>query len=136
MKRDNLKNAIKEKFGTITRFAELAGIDRYELQKAFMSFYLDKSPYKELRELAAEKCKEIDPEAVGVFLSDEMIASLRKAITDSGGLKELVKQFEGQEGFSRTNIYDILSGGRRGGKYKVGMTPTIGKLIDHFGIKV
>lgn len=106
---DTFKARIKTKFGTMARFAELADISRYELQKAFMPFYWGKKPYVELLRKAIKKSADIDPSPTAAELDNETLHKLKTAINEAGGVYKFCKR---NKKFTPRSLYFIFAGER------------------------
>ncbi len=103
--KDKLKADIREKFRTMSRFARMAKIDRYELQKIFARTYND----KEVRKLQRLYHK-IQPRAVNGEISEKQREALRLAIFMAGGVTAFVRE---NPEFSKVSIFQIMGGQRR-----------------------
>lgn len=132
MTADKLKKRIKEKFGTITAFAEAAGIERYELQKAFMAFYSTKPKYRELLLVATDKLTRLRSAGSEQAIPAEKIEALREAIEAYGGAAKLCAEEFGLA--SKPTVYGILAGKLNGGPVKA--TPTVVKVFKRFEIDI
>lgn len=85
MKPEKLKGYIKKKFGTISRFSEVSGIERLQIQKAFMPFYADDLRYINFRRDLAAKAMKLKSTKKPSEVSEEQLKALRKAIDEHGG---------------------------------------------------
>lgn len=118
---EKLKKFIKEKFRTLSRFAEVSGLDRYEIQKAFTPFYFQNPKYVRFRKEIYEKASKTGLTVKQTELSAEQLKALRKAIDDKGGCYK----FSQEVGF---RVYDIYNGTR------VRISGQVEQLINYFGL--
>lgn len=122
MKTATIKKQIKKKFGTISKFAELTGIDRYELQKKFAREDLDDADARILSGLAISvKIVPTDGE-----IHPEKLERLKTALNAFGGV---LKFTEENQGFSRDSVNQILAGRRKR------ISPVVQQLFDFFKIE-
>ena len=120
MTRDEVKEKIKEKFGTYSRFCKYAKIDRYEFQKDFLT------------------ARRVDQDTIdGVWLLFSTIdfptkefrmtiLKIEDALTKAGGAYQFCKK---NKNFNTNTIFYILSG-----KYQE-ITPGIKKLMKALKVK-
>ncbi len=125
--KDNLRTKVREKFGTITNFLRISGIDKGDFQKAFMDFYAEKPEFKKLIVEADKLCDELDNQnPVDDQLSDEKRQLLKEAIDKEGGVIKFCKD---NTKFSQVSVFQILSGRRKR------ISPIIKNLLEHFKIE-
>ncbi|NCX55961.1 MAG: hypothetical protein EBW87_02030 [Burkholderiaceae bacterium] len=116
-----LKNRIQKKFRTISNFARISGIERYELQKLFAV----KNPDLDMLirvEKAYKMCKSVD---TGNVISSDKLQALKACIDEAGGVYKFTTDFPN---FTRRDVYDIYNGKRKR------LTPFMQSLFDHFKI--
>lgn len=119
MKVEKIKKLIKEKFGTMSKFAILAGIDRMELQKDFNTRTMDADTVTTyLHKIDVTELQALDGE-----ISPEKLERLREALNDVGGVLAFV---EANPKFSIHSVYQVLNGRRKR------MTPLVKSLFEHF----
>jgi hypothetical protein len=105
---DRLKKLIRRKFGTRTRFADLAGEDRYEVQKAFMPAYARDPKYIEFRKTLAAKAIKLKRGGRRGELSRTQLGSLKKAIDADGGCYAVAKAMN----VASSSLYELYNGQR------------------------
>jgi len=128
MDKFKLKDRIKEKFGTLSNFSRLAGIDRTALQIVF-----DKNtkPTKEELQKLNAACKSIKAVQTGNVIDPKKLERLRAAIDECGGVYKFCRDNPGDEvtpGYDENQIYPLLSGKRKRN------SDLLKRLYDHFGI--
>jgi hypothetical protein len=119
MTADRLLAKIKKKFGSLSAFAEIAGLDRYELQKHFAR----KKPDENITWSLNNKCLVLKPRTRKGEISPKQLKSLKRAINESGGVLAFTRE---NSEYSKDSIFQILSGKRKR------MTPKVKKLFSHF----
>lgn len=122
-----VKNRIKKKFGTMSNFARIAKIDRYDLQKRLAMVAYDGTT-KESRKILSE----INNAAIrtkapnrGAQIPPEKLKSLVGKIKKAGGVNAFCAE---NPQFSSRSVFQILQGRRRK------MSPGVQALFDHFKI--
>lgn len=120
MDKQALIDGIKEKFGSLSAFARVAKIDRYELQKTFARQTMTNREYLKLERLMNRK--KSPPKTT----YDSKLKKLIKAINKYGGVYKFTKD---NPEFSRRYVYVVCSGGTNK------LTDTVQKLFDHFQIE-
>lgn len=116
--KENLKDSIKLKFGTLSNFARLAKINRYELQKIFARKEISSGDFKKIEsKLKLRNISHVD---------QSKLKLLKKAIDDAGGCYAFTKE---NEGFPQRLTYMIYNGQqkRESALFK--------KLLSHFKIE-
>lgn len=114
----DLEDRIKEKFGKKSRFARLAGIGPYELQKMFAKKVMDPDHINLiLKGLEVENQPQVDP---------DKMAKLKNAIDDAGGCYTFCKN---NAGFPMRLTYMIYNGEQKR------ESKLFKKLLIHFGIE-
>lgn len=81
MKVTTVKTAIQKKFGSISRFAKLSGMDRYKLQILFSVKHPDE---KKLREVM-QVCRQTENLSLPGEMSDQLIELISSRIAQKGG---------------------------------------------------
>lgn len=122
MSKAAVKNKIKRKFGSLTRFAKLAGVDRYDLQKDFARKTLTPKRAKELEKLVARTS---DKRLANEF-TPERLEALRAKIEAAGGAQKFCDEYRR---FSYVSLIQILAGKRKL------VSATVRELFDHFKIE-
>lgn len=123
MTKDTVKKEIEKKFGTFTRFAKMAGIDHYDLQRDFLNKkYITSDKLKEIKALI----RETENKALKNDLTAEKIELLRIKIDEKGGPYKFCKD---HPEFVMASVYQVLAG-----KYKK-ISGRVKVLFDHFKIK-
>lgn len=122
MKTETIKKQIKRKFGKISRFAALAGLNRYDLQKKFARKDLDEREGGKLARLI--DVTRVQP--ISGEIQPEKLARLKTALNEFGGVLKFVTE---NPDFSRDSVNQILAGRRRR------VSPVVLKLFEHFKIK-
>lgn len=106
MKPEKVKQFIKKKFGTMSRFCRLAGYDRYELQKVLSL----KNSGMELAKIYDKAVKTKDTFG-GNEITDELRNGLTEAINKKFG--SVLAFCEAYPQFKAATIYQILDGKRK-----------------------
>jgi hypothetical protein len=119
MTKERLKRQIKVKFGSQSKFARLAGIDRYDLQKLFARKDEDHDVVQEIWGI----CQSTANTGESTDLNQAVILRLSKAIKKAGGVYRFAKD---NPEFAEKSVYQILSGKRKR------ITPNVTKLLQHF----
>lgn len=114
---------IKRKFGTISKFCRLSGVDRYETQKLFAAS--NKKMNEERQDLLQQLSKICSFTDKDGNTNKDLTPNLRKlikaAIDEQGGVDTFVAT---NPEFSRTSIFQIIKGRR---KFR---TAKVNHLID------
>lgn len=121
-KKEKVHQSIVDKFGTMSRFARLAKIDRYQLQKLFARQQDDTLELAKISVLV--KTTPLKPSEGEI--TARQIKALHKALNESGGVVAFCRA---NEEFPEQSVFGILAGKR------VRITPKVRKLLDHFGLK-
>jgi hypothetical protein len=122
MTKDKLHAQIKEKFGSLSRFAVLSKYPRMELQKYFSRKSDDDEQtikISHLVERTAVKPTQTD-------ITPEKIKSLHKALNEAGGVRQFCKKSKGR--FAEKSVYQILDGRRKR------ITPKVQDLLTRLGV--
>ncbi len=122
-----VKKRIKKKFGTMSNFARIAKIDRYDLQKKMAMVAYNPSS-KESRLILSRIVLESSVLKVpnrGAQIPPEKLKSLIIEIKKSGGVNAFCAE---NPKFSSRSVFQILQGRRRK------MSPGVQALFDHFKI--
>ncbi len=122
MSNAGVKNKIKRKFGSLTRFAKLAGIDRYELQKDFARKVLSPKRAKELDRLVTRT----KDKSLGNEFTTERLKALRAKIEAAGGPAKFCEEYPK---FSYVSLIQILAGKRKL------VSATVRELFEHLQIE-
>jgi ribosome-associated translation inhibitor RaiA len=119
MNADALKTYIKKKFGSLSKFAVLAKIDRYEVQKVIAAAKKNTGKYKGTQARAVERGKKIDEfyalaeRTPADYSDDEITPALRKLIEkkikEFGGIQQFCQEFPQ---FKYINVYQTMTGER------------------------
>lgn len=101
---EKLKAEIKIKFGTMSKFARIVKIDRYELQKI-----LKRDKAEEIKKInSLAKKKKYKP--TGKELTDKQRAALKKAIDKKGGVLQFCRD---NPQFSKDSVFQTINGTRK-----------------------
>lgn len=126
--RHTLKKKIKSKFGSYSNFARLANIDRYDLQRNFLTA---DQPSQEWVVMLGNLASTLTSVPRYGILPSDRLELLREAINAKGG----VIQFCNDAGFSKNTVFHIV--GKYGPESKDGkklLTPVTERLLKHFSI--
>lgn len=122
-----VKKRIKKKFGTMSNFARIANIDRYELQKKLAMVAYDSASVDNKKTLS-----EINRIAAGLKVPNrgaqipiEKLKLLTAEIKKNGGVNKFCLE---NPQFSSRSVFQILQGRRRK------MSPGVQALFDFFHI--
>lgn len=119
MTKEQIRKKIKAKFGSLSNFAEISGIPRYDIQKAFAR----KVPDKKFMALLEMKCNVLRPRPVDGEITPSDRKKLERALNEAGGVIEFTRK---NPDFSKDSIFQILSGKRKR------MTEKVKELFSHF----
>jgi hypothetical protein len=122
MKKEVLKTKIKKKFGSLSNFARVAGIDRYSLQKTFAR----KEIPSEERAVLEKAYQDLDGKPTGNVIDPDKLALLRAKIDEVGGRYQFCKL---NPDFNIREVYYVYSGER------VRLSKLVQRLFDHFNIE-
>jgi hypothetical protein len=122
-----LKTTIKEKFGSMTKFAKLIGMDRYELQKFFAAAEKKMTPEREekLKKLA-DQAEKTSNKATEEDMTDALRDRIREEINNRGGATAFC------EANPEFNIFSVRQA-YNGNRLKI--TPAVRKLMKKLKIK-
>lgn len=128
MTAQQLKKKIKSKFGTISRFCRIAGLDRYEIQKFFAATAKKMTPEREayIRKLNEMVLLTSNKGNSNYEITATLRKKIKKAIEDKGGVINFCS--DNQE-FSQFSIWQIMSGKRKR------RTKKVNQLINKLNIK-
>lgn len=121
----DLKKKIKKKYKTMSSFARVAGIERYELQKMFSRKELTEAEKTRMEALIATTAPEGEP------ISAERLELLKSKIQENGGVSAFsatVLDENGEPVFSKRMLHYIYSGQM---KLNEGL---VKKLFEYFKI--
>lgn len=119
---DRLKERIKTKFGSMSKFARLARQNRYELQKVFSRKTMTPAEVRRLEKLINRtRVKKADGE-----ITEAQLKLFIEAIEAAGGAHKFTKD---NPQFPRASVFEVL-----GGKRKL-ISNGVRKLFDHFKIE-
>ncbi len=106
----DLKAAITQKFGRISRFARLADYDQADLHKWLRGPFTDDAQrLKKLKEIHSKASKLKDEVIIGIELTEKQRDELRKGITRNG--KITIKEFcDKKDFFIQSWISKVLNG--------------------------
>lgn len=121
MTTQTVKNQIKKKFGTVAKFAKLADLDYYDLQKIFYSGDPDK-----LFEVS-KKIMSIEVEPTDGEINDVQREKLKAKMDKAGGVIAFCRD---NPKYSRVTIFQILSGHRKR------LAPKVVELFTELKIKM
>lgn len=119
MTKARLQKQIKDKFGSISKFARLARVDRYDLQKLFARKDEDADVVQEIWGI----CQATANKGESTDLNQAVILRLSKAIKKAGGAYRFSKE---NPEFAHKSVCQILAGKRKR------ITPNVNKLLKHF----
>jgi hypothetical protein len=119
MNKEQLQAKIKEKYGSMSKFAKLAKLDRYNLQKLFAR----KVVTPEDLAIISSLVEDTENKPTKGEITPAQIKALSKALKQAGGVIQFVKR---NKRFSEVSLYQILDGRRKR------ITPMVKKLFDHF----
>lgn len=122
MTTEQVKNKIKTKFGSISRFARIANLDRYELQKLFGRTNPNIKDLQKVLKLAQGS----QMKTSGKEISPEQVAALKQALEEYGGVIKFSRDHP--EFGHKVSIFQILSGHRKR------TTDKVRELFTHFKI--
>ncbi len=118
-----LKDKITRKFGTLSNFSRLAGIDRYELQKKFARRSLDPADTKKIEDLT----RTLTPHKGKGDIAPKKLNELKRAVREYGGVLKFVTD---NPDFSRDSVNQILAGRRKR------ISPVVKSLFESFKIEL
>lgn len=118
MTTEQIKTKIREKHKTLSAFARMAGIDRYELQKMFAR-EMSKQEQKQILDAL-----EIVP-AEDLSIPADKLELLRSKIQEAGGIPKFASD---NPGFEKRHVYLAYNG-----EFTV-QSKTVQQLFKHFGI--
>ncbi len=119
MTKESIHKEIIKKFGSMSKFARLSGLDRYELQKVFARKVNDEETLCKIEGKIRRTANKSDKNEITV----RQIDSLRKALKTAGGVIEFSKA---NPQFPEKSVYQILSGRRKR------MTKKVQELFSYF----
>jgi hypothetical protein len=122
----SVKDKIREKFGTVTNFLRISGVDQLEFHKACMPFYATKPEYKKILAEASVLCDTLDVTPADNDFTDALLSVLKASIDEFGGVEVFCEQ---NPQFSMVSVYQILAGRRKK------ISPVVRDLLNHFEIK-
>lgn len=99
-KNDKIKKKIRNKHRTLSAFARVAGIDRYELQKMFTR---ELRPNEEKQILTA--LETLSPEDLNI--PTEKLELLKSKIEEAGGIYKFCKD---NPEFEKRHVYQVCNG--------------------------
>jgi len=127
MNANQIKARIKRKFGSLSQFARLSGMDRYELQKQFAR----RSGNAGFLAQVNAKAGATSAQGKGGAIGPEKLARLKQALNAFGGVDKFCLENEAQHGnYSRASIFQLLAGRRKR------ITPIIRELFAFFDIEL
>lgn len=106
MTKERLKKEIIRKFKKLSKFCELSGYDRYELQMVFSRKSLDTDEIAKISHLV--EVTEAIP--LKTDLTEDKINSLLMALNEAGGVSVFCRK---NPQFSEVSVYQIVSGRRK-----------------------
>lgn len=123
-----LKSKIKKRFGSMTKFAKLVNMDRYELQKFFAAAEKKMTPEREKR---ISELMKLAKDTKNIPINSEITEPLRKkikaAVDDQyGGVSEFCSK---NPDFSVYSVWQIIGGRRKT------ISATVKKLIQTLKIE-
>lgn len=123
MKTTTVKKEIKKRFGSMTKFAILIGVDRYELQKFFAAAEKNMTPERQarLKQLDA-LAKSTKDKPIATDLTPEICDVIKREIENKyqGGIPEFCERHD----FANTSVHQIIKG------YRKTITPGIKKMLS------
>lgn len=123
MTKDALKEKIKKKFGTISNFSRVAGLDRYRLQIVFNK---NTKPTKEELEAIHQACKDNKAKETGDLIDPGKLEQLKARMTEYGGVYKFCKDYPN---YQYDPIYKLISGKKKRN------SDLVKRLFDHFEIQ-
>ncbi len=118
-KKEALKRKIKSRFGTISNFSRLSGLNRYGLQKLFAKH----NPTDKELGRVEKRISGFDPKKSTGVMTAAKFNALKKAVDEAGGVKKFC---EDHPRFKEDTLFKILAKNR---KMISGVTA---KLLKHF----
>ena len=117
-----LKDKITRKFGTLSNFSRLAGIDRYELQKKFARRVLDPNDLA----MIEWKARTLTSKKGAGDIAPKKLRDLKRAVREYGGVLKFTTD---NPTFSRDSVNQILAGRRKR------ISPVVKSLLEFFRIE-
>lgn len=106
-----IKAKIKKKFGSLTKFATLAKLDRYQLQKFFAAAEKNMTPERKAYILELDKIANATKvEATKYELSESIRQMISDKLHEMGGVKKFCTE---HPGFSEVSIFQVINGTRK-----------------------
>lgn len=123
-----VKKKIKKKFGTYSNFTRIAGLDRYEFQRDFLTANIvDKLTIAGI-DAMVDKLTHTPLEG---SLTPEKIEALQEAINSLGGISAFCKE---HPEFNKNTVAAILSGRISTGKPGSHSSPIAKKMFEVLGL--
>jgi hypothetical protein len=122
-----LQARIQKKFGSISNFSRISGIDRTRLQVLFRVKNPDRDELNQVRKAYME-FKNVQ---TGNVVDPERLKKLKKAIDDAGGPYKFTKDTVDENGkpiFETRAVYYVFDGER------TRLSKLMKRLLDHFQI--
>lgn len=107
MTKDELKVQIKEKFGTLSNFSRLSGIDRMRLQIIFAKG--TKPTVEDLTKIGVLYL-ELKPKETGDLIDPERLEVLKEKINKYGGAYKFCQD---NPKFTENQVYPLIQGKRK-----------------------
>lgn len=107
MTKEVIKDKIKTKFGTISNFARLAGLDRYRLQIIFAK---GTTPPKDELKAIWDKYNELKPKETGDLIDREKLELLKMYIDQRGGVYKFCQD---NPAYPQNQVYPLIAGKRK-----------------------
>lgn len=118
---NTLKAKIKKKFGNMSKFARVAKINRYGMQKQFASPGKYRKSLLEIDRLATR----LKANTSGVEILPSKLKSLRTHVMNCGGVLAFCYK---NPNFNSRTVFQILQGRRKR------MSPIVKELFEHFDL--
>lgn len=107
MTKEDLKEKIKKKFGTLSNFARLAKLDRYRLQIVFAKGTTP--PEGELQAIR-NAYKELKPKETGDLIDPKKLELLEMYIEQRGGVYQFCRD---NPQYPQNQVYPLIAGKRK-----------------------
>ncbi len=117
-----VKDRIREKFGTVTNFLRISGVDKLEFQKACMPFYANHYGFQKLLQEYYAMVDKIDVTPADDSFTDAIHEELKTHVYSYGSVEKFCEKYPE---FSQVSVYQILAGSRKR------ISPLVNTLLSH-----